>query len=701
MSRPTSDVPELSAIVVAYESGLDLRACLDSVRLEARRERITAELLVVDNASRDGCADHLEDDGVIVLRNPSNRGFGAAVNQGFRHARGRRVLLLNPDARLTEGSLRPLLAELDRDPSVAIAAPTLRLPDGGLQDSPRRFYDLPAVLAQRTDWVRTAGGKRARARHVMEELDRGSPVDVDWVTGAAMMLDRDAMAAAGPFDERYFVYFEDVDLCRRLAASGRKVRFVPDAVVDHAFQRASRRHVPWNPLLWQHIRSGLLYASRWSAAWWSGRWWRAGLSRALRAAGRAAILGGVAVGLAQVAEVAIVTPLVAVAACLGMFALPTRVPPVVGRAPRPSLVRSVAGLAVAGLASVGLGALLGLAPPAGLALAAIGIWAAVASVALEVGGRLTAALATWLRGKGLFHRAVLVAGPAPDALAVVEALRETPSDGLEVLGFVPLDPLERGGPTPRLRAWEHVVAAADDLRADAVLLTGPPEALARMAGGVVALREAGVSAAFVLSGASELLQEDAAPTLAGMPVMMLGAGPEARALSAAKLLVERGVALGLLVVLSPLLSILAVLSAAAFRAAPMVRVARVGLAGQAFGMWRLRSGPGAPGDEGGGRPGDVLRALHLDELPQLANVLAGEMSVVGPRPVTEQVYEQLEGWQRARCAVRPGITGMWQLDRLRRWRLGQMITSDLLYLLRWSPGLDVRIVARTLLGRRG
>ena len=98
--------------------------------------------------------------------------------------------------------------------------------------------------------------------------------------------------------------------------------------------------------------------------------------------------------------------------------------------------------------------------------------------------------------------------------------------------------------------------------------------------------------------------------------------------------------------------------------------------------------------------GALLRRWHLDELPQLWNVARGQMRLVGPRPVPQQVAEALQPHERARFAVKPGITGMWQLDRLRRWRLDQMITSDLLYLLRWSPALDVRILAETLLGRR-
>jgi lipopolysaccharide/colanic/teichoic acid biosynthesis glycosyltransferase len=76
------------------------------------------------------------------------------------------------------------------------------------------------------------------------------------------------------------------------------------------------------------------------------------------------------------------------------------------------------------------------------------------------------------------------------------------------------------------------------------------------------------------------------------------------------------------------------------------------------------------------------------------------MSLVGPRPIAPETAAQLEPWEQARFRVRPGITGIWQLDRLRRWRLEEMVASDLLYLLRWSPSLDARLLAETLFGRR-
>lgn len=669
--------PELTAIVVAYNSGPELARCLDSVRREAAREGLSAELLVVDNASVDGCTDGLPDD-VTLLRNADNRGFGAAVNQGFRASRGERVLLLNPDARLTSGALRPLLDAVAR-PDVALAAPTLRLPDGTNQESPRRFYSLPAVLAQRTPWGRSARGAEVWREHHMEGYDRAAPADVDWVTGAAMVLDRGAVSPEGPFDERYFLYFEDVDLCRRLRAGGRAVRFVPEAVVEHDFRRGSRRQVPWNPLLWQHLLSGLLYAGRWSAGWWSGRRWRAVVGRGVRAGSRAGLLAavGLALGLPPLT--------LALAVLVTLLVLPSRRAPVVGREAAPPVVRTAAAVLAGGLA-VGV---TGWEPVAG--------WFLGGTAALILGHGLATLGLGWLRRRGFFHRAALVAGTPAEADALRAALRENPEEGLSVLGFVPLDPLAAGGPTPRLPDWSRVEQVAADHRADVVLVTGRAEGLARMAGGVVALREAGVPSAFVLSGATELLQEEASATLAGLPVLPLGAGPEARVSRVIRGWVDRSVAAVALLALAPALLVLGLLSRVAFGQA-LVRAERVGLGGRSFGMLRLRTGREVA-DAGGGWLGGLLRRLHLDELPQLWNVLRGEMSLVGPRPVTRDVWESLEEWERARCLVRPGITGMWQLDRMRRWRLEQMIVSDLLYLLRWSPRLDLRILARTLLGR--
>ena len=666
--------PDLSVIVVVHDDGPVSTRCLASATREASFASLRAELIVVDNASRDGRPEALgkEFPGLLLIRNSENRGFGAAVNQGFRASSGRRVLLLNPDAELDEGALGPLWDALD-DPRVALAAPKLVLPDGTPQESPRRFYDLGAVAARRTPWGRTRAGRRAASEHL---VDSGSSHDdVDWVTGAAMLLDRDAVPEQGPFDERYFLYFEDVDLCRRLHASGRRVAFRADARVSHRFGGASRVQVPWNRAWLHHVMSGARYALRWHAGWWSSRWWRAAAGRASSAVARMALLWGLALllGLAP-------TP-AAGAAILGALGTPRVRSSLVGRPPLPTPGRIAWGLLPAAAFAGALGTF----------SSVLVAWAVGATLLLHLGRRL-------LRSRTP-RRTALIAGEPEAAAIVARSLAERPEERVDILGFVPRDPLCKGGPSPRLSDWGRVSEVAADQRCDLVLLAGSPEDLSRMAGGVAELRRQGVPSAFAMTGPTELLQAADAERLAGLPLLTLGPGADAPALARMEAFAQRMAAAAGLVFLAAPCAPLVVLSAAVFRGSPFVSVPRLGRDLVPFSMWRLRTGPGA-GDQGGGRLGAFLRAMHLDELPQLYNVLRGDMALVGPRPVAPSTADRLDDWERARFAVRPGITGIWQLDRLRRWRLEEMVASDLLYLLRWSPSLDARLLAETLFGRR-
>ncbi|MEE2828682.1 MAG: sugar transferase [Myxococcota bacterium] len=689
MNLPT---PDLSVVLVARNSGECLRASVDSIFAEVERTGLQTEVIVVDNASSDDGLASLDGltQKVQVLRNKRNRGFGAASNQGFRLSSAPRVLLLNPDARLGPGALESLAATMDADPDVALAAPALFLESGQRQDSPRRFYNLRSLLARRTPFGRTPSGRRALEEHVPSDdlLPQGGGA-VDWVTGAAMLLDRHSVPERGPFDERYFLYFEDVDLCRRLGVSGRKVAFQPEAAVHHSFGAASQRQVPWNPLLWQHLLSGLLYLGRWSGRWWAVRWWRRSLSALASLTCLTLVLYGIAT---LVLGAVIAAPTALLGACL----LPLHRSPSVGRSPLPGLLRTAIGLLVAGGASLVF--LEGTLPPE--AIPALLLWAlgATGAVRLVVLGQRQ--LRSFLARLGIGHRTCLIAGDSRSARVLAASLRDQPAEGIHVLGFVPLDEDAERGPSPSLGRWNEVVDAATRLRADAVLLCGSADQLARMTSEVHDLRQAGVDLSFVLMGNEELLQPEEPDQLAGHALLRLGAaagGRLGRALRRSTEVLAAGI--GCLLLL-PLLPPVLLLSAIACRRSPLLRSVRLGRNMVPFEMLRLRTGPTPGGDSGGGLLGAFLRRAHLDELPQLINVLLGDMSLVGPRPVDKRVAQQLAPWERARFSVRPGITGVWQLDRLRRWRLEQMIASDLLYILRWSPLLDIRILVQTLFGRR-
>lgn len=224
--------PVLSVIVVNWNTRDLLLACLASLRREAAR--VALEIIVVDNASADGSAEAAAAafPETVLIRNGENRGFAAATNQGLARARGRYWALLNPDAEVTPGALAELASELDRRPEIWAAGPKLLNADGSLQPSGRRFPTparsalqglLPARL-KRTAWWR---------RRVFGRVDFDVPARVDEVSGACLVARREAYARVGLLDERFFLFFEEVDWCLRLARAGGQIWYLPAAQVIH------------------------------------------------------------------------------------------------------------------------------------------------------------------------------------------------------------------------------------------------------------------------------------------------------------------------------------------------------------------------------------------------------------------------------------------------------------------------------------
>ena len=183
------------------------------------------EVVVVDSASGDGSVDYLRqafsDGRVRVIESPSNRGFGAAVNLGVRECEADLLLILNSDATVSPGSLPRLVDLLLSDPSVGVVAPAVYGPDGRLQ--PGAYGRLP----RRRDLFSSRGWVRRDADDPRQSVSPG------WISGVAMLLRREDFVGLGGFDERFTMYLEDVDLCRRLRAAGRSVRREPAAAVVH------------------------------------------------------------------------------------------------------------------------------------------------------------------------------------------------------------------------------------------------------------------------------------------------------------------------------------------------------------------------------------------------------------------------------------------------------------------------------------
>jgi len=235
--------PEVTAIVVNFNAGDELRAALASVAREL--DGRAWDGVVVDNASQDGSAAIALDFApeVTLIANPANVGFGRAVNQALAQARAPFVLLMNPDCQLQPGAMAALEAELRDQPQCAIAGPRIQNPDGSVQGSARGdpdmftgFFGRNTALRRRLPWL------PASRRNVVDAgVPAGAPsLAVDWLSGACVLARREALDAEGGFDERYFLYWEDADLCRRLRTRGYEVRYVPAASAVHRVGHSSR-----------------------------------------------------------------------------------------------------------------------------------------------------------------------------------------------------------------------------------------------------------------------------------------------------------------------------------------------------------------------------------------------------------------------------------------------------------------------------
>jgi GT2 family glycosyltransferase len=238
-----STAPEVTAIVVNFNAGDELRAALASIATELSGR--AWEGVVVDNASQDGSGAIARDfaPAVTLVANTANVGFGRGVNQALARAQAPFVLIMNPDCRLQAGAVAALEEELRRRPRCALVGPRILDPDGSVQGSARGdpdmltgFFGRSAALRRLLPWLAVS-----RRNVVDATVTAGGPsVVVDWLSGACVLARREALTEVGGFDERYFLYWEDADLCRRLRARGHHVRYVPSATAVHRVGHSSR-----------------------------------------------------------------------------------------------------------------------------------------------------------------------------------------------------------------------------------------------------------------------------------------------------------------------------------------------------------------------------------------------------------------------------------------------------------------------------
>ena len=233
------DSANVGVIVVDYHSDPQLSMALSA--LAADESGRALRVVVVQNSPT--TSPPIPPPGLAVewIRSAKNLGFGRAVNLARARLSTPYLWVLNPDVQPAPSALGILCDYLDGHPKVGIVAPKLLDADGQLQSSVRTFYDLPTLLLRRTPIGRYFPNHPRLRRHLMTDWDHADIREVDWALGACLLI-RSAAVPTEIFDPRFFLYFEDVDLCLRLKLAGWPTVYHPQATARHLHRQASRRH---------------------------------------------------------------------------------------------------------------------------------------------------------------------------------------------------------------------------------------------------------------------------------------------------------------------------------------------------------------------------------------------------------------------------------------------------------------------------
>jgi GT2 family glycosyltransferase len=258
------ETPALTIVIVSFNTQELLRRCISAVEPQSRTT--SCEVIVVDNDSKDGSAEMVEVEfpEVQLIRAKSNLGFAAANNRAFSIARGRYFLALNSDAFIGADALSRAVAHMDDNPKVGLAGGRLIGLDASWQFSAGMFPSLLNKLLIMSGLAARNSKSRFFGRSIRSWADPLQPASVDWVPGAFMIARREVLEKVGYFDERFFLYFEEIDLCRRVRAAGYEVWYWPDIVVTHVGGGSAKKspmqvsEVGTQVVLWR-MRSELIY----------------------------------------------------------------------------------------------------------------------------------------------------------------------------------------------------------------------------------------------------------------------------------------------------------------------------------------------------------------------------------------------------------------------------------------------------------
>jgi GT2 family glycosyltransferase len=230
----------LSIIITHYCTPKLLYLCLKSIRETLKN--LDYEIIVVDSQSK----QRIKWQKTRVIPFKKNVGYSKIVNAGLKKTKGEYILIINADITVLKNTVSEMLKFMKKNPDVGIVAPQLMDFKNNIQISCFAKPSLGAILARRTPFGKTKWGKKILKSFTLADWDRKTTKEVDWAQGSALMLRKRTLQKVGLLDERFFMYFEDIDWCQRFWEKGYKVVYLPKAKMKHFYHRSSKK---WGPIL--------------------------------------------------------------------------------------------------------------------------------------------------------------------------------------------------------------------------------------------------------------------------------------------------------------------------------------------------------------------------------------------------------------------------------------------------------------------
>ncbi|GAK57086.1 undecaprenyl-phosphate glucose phosphotransferase [Candidatus Vecturithrix granuli] len=704
---------KLLITLVNYKTTDLLLKCLESIQ----QQKIHADyrIVVIDNNSQDGGMEYVKKayPEIVLIENGTNNGYAIAVNQAIRLFDSDYILLLNPDIEVKPGAIDALVKFMDATPDVGITGGKLFYPDGRLQYSCRTFFSLPVILYRRTFLGKLFPESSVLKRHLMADWDHETLRDVDWVLGACMLIRRSALKDVGLMDERFFLYFEDVDWCYRMKKGGWRVCYLPQAKMIHHHRRESANGM--NKTLFFHIMSMFHFYDKWGNFLYFLRKYRVILGIMLFI-----LLDVASINLSFVGAYFIrksflnflAKPQLPFSYYYDSLLFTNIVMPLVFYSLGLYKIKS-GELWVDELFRVGKGVLVSIVFLMAGSYLAQGyefsrtmklVFAGLCIILMFASRWFVVSRYQALRKKGFNLRRTLIVGADRTAATIHKELRHHCELGFDIVGFVQEPGKQKNEHIfPILGTIEHLPDLIKTHNITELILTNTSDSRDVIA----RCKRDGVNVRLVTNLYNLSMHETSLEELAGIPMVHFKGKP----LFAMKLVLKRAIDVLLgglaLLTVAPFMAIIALLIKLDSSGPVFITEIRLGQDQKPFAMYKFRSQQVQTTRSRKGRMyslqpeltriGMKLRRYRLDLLPQFLNVLKGEMSLVGPRPLPlKSNIAQYNGWRQERFDIKPGMTGLWQVSAQQEFSDEEMMRLDMYYIWNWSFSNDVKILLRTI-----